>query len=72
MLLKYIGSKSVKTIEYNSFRFTFVAEKEGQSPVCEVKDPITLKYLLGADMKGLFVPATSGTAKGDSASDEAA
>ena len=73
MLIKYTGSKPVKTVNYNNLEFVFIAvEGEGGAPVCEVKDVATLKFLLGADMKGLFVPATPNTSKDDKAREEEA
>lgn len=64
MLLKYTGPKEIKTIEYNGLTLVFMAiEGEGGPKVCEIKDPATLKFLLGADMKGLFASATSGVSK---------
>ena len=72
MLIKYTGPKTVKTVEYNNLAFTFIASEEGSAPTCDVKDPSTLKFLLNADMKGLFVPATSGTPKADAANAEEA
>lgn len=68
MLIKYTGSKTVKTVEHNNLSFTFIDEAGGKTPVCEIKDVVTLKFLLGADMKGLFVPATPNTPGDDKAS----
>ena len=72
MLIKYTGSKPTKTVTYNNLSFTFIDVDGGKTPVCEVKDVSTLKFLLGADMKGLFVPATPTTSKDDKAREEAA
>jgi len=71
MLLKYTGKKPVKTVSYNDKIFTFMPAADGKDSTCEVNDVNTLKYLLGPDMQGLFVPAASKTSK-DKASDESA
>ncbi len=59
MRIRYTGLKPVKVIECNGITFVF-------SPLAEVSSNATLKYLLSADMKGLFVidtPAPDSSAK---------
>lgn len=52
MLLKYTGPKPQKKIEYNDRVFIF-------APTAEVDDKATIRFLLNADMKGLFEVAAS-------------
>ena len=49
MLIRYMGPKPAKTVQYGNLTFVF-------TPTCEVNDAEVIKFLLHSDRKGLFVP----------------